>query len=432
MAPDLNSVPSSPHEARGRHSQSSSANASRRPSQVMPPPAQSAQAPTHQQSPTLHSGDAAALPMRHPRPLTAAELYLELEKESEGVVRFYHACSMSHNLTDSKQVNRLTRELSALRAQHSASVQSNASHSSSASNPTFLPVDPTDSNPNHHLTGPTHPTPSRRHRSSSSISGPSMTTPSTSTSSIQPAPGSQHPPVTHGMPSQASADRAAAAGGSLSRQPSISGRSGASTPARPSFDQPQPNQSLTLPHRPSISQSTSYTSQTTASSTAATTGSTVGGGPNISTPIPQQQQPQSLGAAMQHYADAAAARSELEIVKAENEGLRQRIMSLERALRTRRRESQNSETSGIGAGMVTPGRARDRSETRPPAGVSVSAWAQQATGTSVAGPRERSESQSTTASSRRGGGGGGGGQSVLEDRDEVVRVGESAGNSGLR
>ena len=60
-------------------------------------------------SPGLSSGaDAAHAPMRHPRPLTAAELHLELEKEQEAVV------------------NRLTRELSNLRA-HSASVASTVS-----------------------------------------------------------------------------------------------------------------------------------------------------------------------------------------------------------------------------------------------------------------------------------------------------------------
>jgi len=77
--------------------------------------------------------------MRHPRPLTAAELHLELEKEQEGIV------------------NRLTRELSALRA-HSASV---ASTTSSATSGVHIDQD---------MVGATHPTTSRRHRSSSSVS----------------------------------------------------------------------------------------------------------------------------------------------------------------------------------------------------------------------------------------------------------------------
>ena len=77
--------------------------------------------------------------MRHPRPLTAAELHLELEKEQEAVV------------------NRLTRELSALRA-HSASVASTASSVTSG-----IHVD-------QDMMGHTYPTSARRHRSSSSVS----------------------------------------------------------------------------------------------------------------------------------------------------------------------------------------------------------------------------------------------------------------------
>ena len=86
------------------------------------------------------SVDSAGVPMRHPRPMTPAEMHLELEKEQEAVV------------------NRLTRELSALRA-HSASV---ASTTSSAAESSATHAES--------LTGPTHPTSSRRHRSSSSVS----------------------------------------------------------------------------------------------------------------------------------------------------------------------------------------------------------------------------------------------------------------------
>ncbi|KAJ4349836.1 uncharacterized protein N0V89_008455 [Didymosphaeria variabile] len=95
---------------------------------------------------TVPSFDAAGVPMRHPRPLTAAELHLELEKEQEAVV------------------NRLTRELSALRA-HSASVASTASSVTSG-----VHVD-------HDIIGSTHPTSARRHRSSSSVSRTSTNAP---------------------------------------------------------------------------------------------------------------------------------------------------------------------------------------------------------------------------------------------------------------
>lgn len=89
--------------------------------------------------------------MRHPRPMTAAEMHLELEKEQEAVV------------------NRLTRELSALRA-HSASVASTTS--SVASNALLDVTDPAGSAAHSGvpLQGATHPTSSRRHRSSSSVS----------------------------------------------------------------------------------------------------------------------------------------------------------------------------------------------------------------------------------------------------------------------
>ncbi|KAF1841898.1 uncharacterized protein K460DRAFT_293554 [Cucurbitaria berberidis CBS 394.84] len=175
MAPDLNSVPPSPRPnitsnpstsqpASGSLSRQNSTPASRRASQIYPmspPPLplaspggtipQSAQLGTQHGhaafpplSPSMSSYvsnvDAAGVPMRHPRPMTPAEMHLELEKEQEAVV------------------NRLTRELSALRA-HSASVASTTSNA-------------TDSSAAHAeaSTGPMHPTSSRRHRSSSSVS----------------------------------------------------------------------------------------------------------------------------------------------------------------------------------------------------------------------------------------------------------------------
>ncbi|KAJ4377836.1 hypothetical protein N0V83_000666 [Neocucurbitaria cava] len=177
MAPDLNnSVPASPRPnttiipsntqpASGSLSRQSSTPASRRASQIYPmspPPLplaspggtipQSGAQHGHIAFPPLSPGvsgyvssvDAAGVPMRHPRPMTPAEMHLELEKEQEAVV------------------NRLTRELSALRA-HSASVASTTSNA-------------TDSSAAHaeSLTGPMHPTSSRRHRSSSSVSRTGM------------------------------------------------------------------------------------------------------------------------------------------------------------------------------------------------------------------------------------------------------------------
>lgn len=204
--------------------------------------------------------------------------------------------------------------------------------------------------------------------------------------------------------SQASTDRAlAATGTSLSRQTSISGTS---TPARQSIDIPR--QHYPLPHRPSISRDQS---QATISSTHA----------QVGTPHPQRlpspAQSPGVSSAMQHLADTTAYRSEMEIVKAENEALRQRVRALERALRARRRDSANSDAG--------PAQSQTPSMASPPAhhaSSSVAAWAASDGGVGgVARPRERSESQSTTASSRRG----------LAGAEDEVRLGESASSIGV-
>ena len=304
---------------------------------------------------------------------------------------------------------------------------SNASHSSTSTSASLLPVDIGDPNPTHQLTGATHPTPSRRHRSSSSLSTRSVpNTPSTSHAGTHAHAGS-NATVPVGGVSQASTDRAAAAGGSgprnLSRQPSIT-TSGTSTPARQSLDIPRHSQpsaaSYTLPHRPSLSRDPSYVSQSTASSTVAHAG----------TPLPLSPT-QSITS--QHYTETAAYRSEMEIVKAENEALRQRVRALELALRTRRRDSSNSDAArpDTSAGRATRDREGFATITSPTVGspeprsaigsAGVAAWAAADGGVGgVAPPRERSESQSTTASSRRG----------LPAEDDV-RLGESAGSMGV-
>ncbi|KAK3049403.1 hypothetical protein LTR09_009322 [Extremus antarcticus] len=410
MAPDVNSLPSSPRTDRQRPQPNRvpSDTISRRTSTQMPPPPPPMSA-HNPRSPIVMSNEAMAVPLRHPRPLTAAELYLECEKEQEAVV------------------NRLTRELTALRAQN-ASVASNHSHSSTSTSASLLPIDISDPNPAHQLTGATHPTPSRRHRSSSSLSTRSINTPSASTASGITNISTQAQASTTSVPaasiSQASADRAAAAGGPgrLSRQPSIS-ESGTSTPARQSLDIPRPAPQYTLPHRPSLSRDPSYVSQTTtASSTAAHAGTPVPQSPiqNLSTP---------------HYADTAAYRSEMEVVKAENEALRQRVRALERALQVRRRDSSTSDVTRPDHSSATPRTTREREGsgnlTSPPShfmspgvtGIETRAAAWAATDGGIGGvapPRERSESQSTTASSRRG-----------LPADDDVRLGESAGSVGI-
>ena len=130
----------------------------------------------------------------------------------------------------------------------------------------------------------------------------------------------------------------------------------------------------------------------------------------------------------------------MELVKAENDSLRQRVRALEQALRTRRRDSSTSQADSRAPDVPTTMRAtRERevggtspSATSPntttAAAAGIAAWAAGNGGVrGVAGPRERSESQSTTASSRRGVVSGGG---VFVGEDEV-RFGESAGNVGI-
>lgn len=254
-----------------------------------------------------------------------------------------------------------------------------------------------------------------------------LLTPSTSAHSTagsnQAQAGSSHAGgASHHGISQASADRAAAAG-SLSRQPSVSGRSGASTPARQSMDF---SRSAILA-RPSVSR------ENTSSSTLAQPGT-----PSLA---PPQAPASNINSAMQHFADTNAYRTEMEIVKAENDVLRQRVRALERALRTRRRDSSSShEPSGEQRERGSSDLRTDRRDTRsgesiptrghsigsppPSAGLGVAAWAANDGGIGgVAGPRERSESQSTTASSRRG--------TVPGVTDDDLRLGESASNVGV-
>ena len=274
------------------------------------------------------------------------------------------------------------------------------------------------------MTGATHHTPSRRHRSSSSVRTRSIPTPSTTASGMTNM-STQAQPGGSASVSQAQVERNAAATGdrsSLSRNPSISA-SGTSTPARQSLDVSRATGAhYALPHRPSISRESSHVSMQAHSGTPA---------PSASSPT-QSPHMGSVNAAMQSYTDTTAYRTEMEIVKAENEALRHRVRALERALRSRRRDSSQSEASRLETGTSSgrdlryetpaerPSREFNRvpSLTSPPATTGLGVWDGGVGG--VAGPRERSESQSTTASSRR----------AIGVTDDEVRVGESASSVG--
>lgn len=77
MAPDLNSVPGSPYNSsdpqiiRTHHASTS--------------PRISAQLPSSTLTSPMHDSTS-TMPMRHPRPITPAELHQELEKEQEAIV----------------------------------------------------------------------------------------------------------------------------------------------------------------------------------------------------------------------------------------------------------------------------------------------------------------------------------------------------------
>lgn len=272
------------------------------------------------------------------------------------------------------QVNRLTRELSILR-QQSASVASTTSSTSAGL------VDATDHNANHMLSGASHPTPSRRHRSSSSVSSRSVN-----------APGMAAPTVIGMAGSTMSATMGIAGSGvsgitpvrdsnalsssqtreSLSRQNSIasSRRSGTSSPSRTLPLQQNDHYPHHYAHRQSGSFQQGYpTSLQGYQSSMARSPS------------------RGSGVATARYEEVTHHRFELEAVKRENEALKRRIRDLERSLSSRRR-------SYIG-------------------------W-------------DRSESASTSASVSHAANRQGHPRSRnADDEDDAVRVGESAGSVGV-
>ncbi|OAT11543.1 hypothetical protein BDBG_07008 [Blastomyces gilchristii SLH14081] len=318
MAPDLNSVPPSPRPRAPSRTLSlqptttnltsaqPSPSASRRVSQVMGPPP----VPHIPTSPGLTAGDNAGVgigpgPIRHPRPLTVADLHLELEKEQEAVV------------------NRLTRELTLLR-QQTASVASTASSTSTNVN------DSSD---------PHHQTPSHRNRSSSNISSRSVA--GAISGVIAGGVTSIAPSRERDAPSSASRP---SLGGSLSREASVTSRrqSGNASPLLSSSYQPHAenishhhhhtsNQNPS--HPPTYSYSHSYSPSYRSSFTS----------PPV--PIPSSQHSattadharsgsmSSSAGMLSRYEEAAHHRAELDTVKRENEMLRRRIRELEADLK---------------------------------------------------------------------------------------------------
>ncbi|GKT49537.1 uncharacterized protein ColSpa_09718 [Colletotrichum spaethianum] len=322
--PDLNSVPASPHP------QSVSRRTS---SHQMPPPplpAQSSESslnilPSNQNTvnhPNPSSTSVGSPPMapatltsppavpepsvsgpgpiRHPRPITASDLHMQLEKEQEAVV------------------NRLTRELQLLRTAQNASVVSNAS-STSASN---VPEAPDT----HLLSGAAFSTPSvpsnssrRHHRTASNASTRSQTavagSAAASTASV-PVPRPTNP----------------------ARQDSVASRHSLSSSPAPSQHYLDPTVSgLTYFQQQRLPQH-----QTGSTSVALTPGGS------------ESQLSPGLMPTTSRYEETALHRQELENAKKENEALKQRIRDLEKLVREKTAGRERSEsTSSAATGTAT-------------------------------------------------------------------------------
>lgn len=240
-----------------------------------------------QAHPPVQESTPSAGPLRHPRPMTAADLHTELEKEQEAVV------------------NRLTRELSILRAQANASVSSNHS---STSNPSVHEPSPLSHEPHPLLSGTsgfTIPSSTGRMHHARTASNTSIR--STTASHIATA-GSSTPAGPRTNPISVPLSR-------QSSQQSRPGRSRTSSPA-------PGNESF---------------------------GTGLGGTYFPSSRFPAsiltaqaQQHPASTDLSpsfmpgTRHIEEATFYRSELDTVKRENDSLRRRIKELERIVRDRR------------------------------------------------------------------------------------------------
>ncbi|KPM35544.1 hypothetical protein AK830_g11019 [Neonectria ditissima] len=379
--PDLNSVPPSPHTLATSRRQSTSQMATppvpTSPSLNILPSNQNAV--NHPQSPSLPSPQLAAThppvpapahalaaepwvgpgpgPERHPRPLTAAELHLQLEKEQEAVV------------------NRLTRELSLLRAAQNASVVSNTS-SNSGANSTH------DAAPEQSLlsgSGFSIPT-ARQHQRTSSTTSQSF----------------GQPPLSSSYEARIHAPRAMQAT-SLSRQNSSTSRHSQTNSPGPqnSLDPSSYFQHQRIPPPTSVPMSS--------------VGATPGSGS-----VSEQLSPGLMPATMR-YEETAFYRNELETAKRENEALKHRIRELERHVRQHR----------------TSDASRTRSDS---VSTTASMSVTPAGGVSIAGPREgvltpaRPERERGLTTQSMISVTGSIGVGVPE---EEVKVGESAASSGL-
>ncbi|KAL1888034.1 hypothetical protein Sste5346_009831 [Sporothrix stenoceras] len=397
-------------------------------------------------------------PLRHPRPLTAAELHMQLEKEQEAVV------------------NRLTRELTLLRAQN-ASVVSNASSTSASG---LSDAAATAGGP------PSAP--------SGSVSGGGPTDHSlfsgTSGFSIPSSTGR------HSRAYSNTSTRSQTAGGGAGNAPSVVGIT-APAPIRPQAPQLS-RQNSTASRRSRANSpgplSSPYTHPSHIAEAAATgTGYFQQGQqqqqqrPGAATPSASEMSP-ALIPGTARYEETVFYRAELENVKRENEALRRRIRELEQAAaassapgseqaqppsshhhhshrggaQRERRERRSSDASrGRSESVSTTASMNVQSPGSVPA-VSSSASLSALAGSNLPTPSSASTAGSTIATSQSmtagGGASGGGGVGIAGRREsgrervtsmlsvagsvagsvgvgvpeDEVRVGESAASAGLR
>lgn len=239
--------------------------------------------------------------------------------------------SHRHALTDTcvLQVNRLSRELSILRAAQNASVVSNASSTSASASGTESGHLGDTSQPS---LGTSHYQPVRHHRTSSSASARSLTANAGSVSTTSLAGISSPAPI------RPTAQPPIAIGGiSLSRQNSSAShrsRTGSPSPAPRSISgsygalhhhgsEPGYFTARMPPPMRSQSGTTSTSAMATPGSIATTTGST---------PTTSELSP-GLLPGTSRYEETALRRAELDEVKRENEALRRRVRELERLVR---------------------------------------------------------------------------------------------------
>ncbi|KAI0477428.1 hypothetical protein GGR56DRAFT_408451 [Xylariaceae sp. FL0804] len=326
-------------------------------------------------------------PLRHPRPLTAAELHSQLEHEQELLV------------------NRLTRDLTMLRAAQNSSVVSNAS-STSASTPAD-PTHPSSFTDTHLMSGPGYPVPTsrRHHRTSSSASARSLSQAASQGST--PAPIAI--PQTHSgnAASILEAARNPRAASGMSRQNSTTSHRSRSRNQSPpgyhTFGSSSYGPVYGLPNDYSSSHSMRGRASSN-QSVAATPGSELSPG---------------LMPATLRYEETAHYRHELESAKNENETLKKRVKELEKMLRDRRE-------SDASRGRGRSGSASTTTSTGVTGMAGVGAVA--GSGTSIAGDRreerrgvERAMSSLSYA-----------GSVAVGVPEEDLQVGESAANPGLR